>query len=83
MVRGHKSRAIGWLRDVLDAGAVALARLEPADFESARRICERFADKDWSFTDCTSYVVMQRLGIVTEFAFDEHFRQFGICTVVP
>jgi predicted nucleic acid-binding protein len=43
----------------------------------------RFADKDWSFTDCTSCVVMQKLGITTACSFDHHFRQFGTVSVVP
>jgi hypothetical protein len=30
-----------------------------------------------------SYLVIQRRGIRTAFAFDEHVRQFGIVTVVP
>jgi hypothetical protein len=38
---------------------------------------------DGSFTDCVSYLVIQRRGIRTAFAFDEHSRQFGIVTVVP
>ena len=42
-----------------------------------------YADKDWSFTDCTSKVVIDSLGITTAFSFDQHFRQFGTVTVVP
>ncbi len=34
-------------------------------------------DKFWSFTDCVSYVVMQRLGVYEAFAFDHHFEQMG------
>jgi predicted nucleic acid-binding protein len=34
-------------------------------------------DKDFSYTDCTSFAVMQLLGLDTAFAFDQHFRQFG------
>ena len=45
-------------------------------------ICQ-FDDKQWSFTDCTSRVVIDRLSLPTAFAFDEHFRQFGNVTVVP
>ena len=40
-------------------------------------------DKGWSFTDCVSRAVIDRLGIVTACAFDVHFRQFGSLNVVP
>lgn len=41
-------------------------------------IFERFnVDKRWSFTDCTSYAAMKRLGIQEVFAFDHHFEQMG------
>jgi len=35
------------------------------------------ADKQWSFTDCVSYVVMKRRGNGEAFAFDHHFEQMG------
>lgn len=35
------------------------------------------ADKRWSFTDCTSYVVMKQFDITEAFAFDRHFAQMG------
>ncbi len=37
----------------------------------------------WSFTDCTSKIVIDDLEIRTAVALDEHFRQFGNVTVVP
>lgn len=49
----------------------------------AREVFERYADKQWSFTDCVSYAVIERLGIKQTFAFDRRFRQFGIVDVVP
>ena len=39
--------------------------------------------KGWSFTDCTSKVIMERLNISTAFSFDEHFEQFGSVIRVP
>jgi len=42
-----------------------------------------FSDKEWSFTDCSSKVVMEKLGIIRAFAFDIHFKQFGTIVVVP
>jgi predicted nucleic acid-binding protein len=36
----------------------------------------------WSFTDCTSKIIVDDLDIETVATFDSHFHQFGI-TVVP
>jgi predicted nucleic acid-binding protein len=53
------------------------------DIRAAWDVFRRYADKEWSFTDCTSKVVMDRLQITTAFAFDKHFHQFGGIIVVP
>jgi predicted nucleic acid-binding protein len=34
-------------------------------------------DKRYSFTDCTSFVLMKKMGIRHYIAFDERFRQAG------
>ena len=57
--------------------------LNEADIRAAWRVFVRFADKDWSFTDCTSMVLCERLAITSAFAFDTHFRQFGSLSVWP
>lgn len=44
---------------------------------------QQFADKNWSFTDCASKVVMEKLELIQAFSFDRHFRQFGSISVVP
>jgi hypothetical protein len=45
--------------------------------EKARRMFFRYRDKDYSFTDCTSLVVMQELKLRQALTTDEHFRQMG------
>jgi len=41
-------------------------------------VFQRFnVDKQWSFTDCVSYVVMKQCGITEVFAFDDDFAQMG------
>jgi predicted nucleic acid-binding protein len=82
-VRGNVERATR-VGKALFAGE--LAQIEwvlQADVEQAWLIFDRYRDKEWSFTDCVSFVMMQRLGIKQAFAFDEHFRQFGTVTVSP
>ena len=38
---------------------------------------ESRADKDWSLTDCVSFVVMQREGVIEVLSGDRHFAQAG------
>jgi predicted nucleic acid-binding protein len=72
------------------AGAVLLAqpvtrleRIEEPDFRAVWEVFQQYTDKGWSFTDCTSRVVMQRLGVTQAFAFDSHFEEFGTVVRVP
>jgi uncharacterized protein len=55
----------------------------PSDVENAWAVFSSYGDKEWSFTDCVSLVVMGRLEIATAVAFDDHFRQFATVVVVP
>ena len=62
----------------LRSGRVALmVAIEPSDLESAWRQFERESDKRYSFTDCTSFAAMRRLGLTTAATLDNHFRQAG------
>ena len=53
-------------------------RITPDDETKAREIIQRYTDKSFSYTDATSFAVMKRLGIKEAFAFDPHFRQYGL-----
>jgi len=56
---------------------LATVRISEAIEESAWDIFVRYEDKDFSYTDCTSFVVMKQLDMATAFVFDRHFDQFG------
>ncbi|MCL1893768.1 MAG: PIN domain-containing protein [Holophagaceae bacterium] len=43
----------------------------------ARDIFRRYSDQKFSFTDCTSFVLMKKHGISEVFAFDAHFETLG------
>lgn len=52
----------------------------------AIRLFTARADKDWSLTDCLSFVVMERKSIREALTADNHFEQAGfhaILTAIP
>ena len=57
--------------------------LSRADQRAAWQLFKRYSDKEFSFTDCTSFVVMERLGLTHAFVFDEDFSQTGQFVCVP
>lgn len=66
----HAARAFwGGLREM----AVPILCLQPVDLEAAWHIAGAYPDQTFSFTDCTTFAIMERLGITHAFAFDSHF----------
>lgn len=59
----------GWIREA----RLPLFTVELADLEAAWHIAQAFPDQPFSFVDCTSFALMERLGIHEAFAFDAHF----------
>ena len=82
-IRREYGRAIRLGEDLLDEKMAQLEWVLPIDVRTAWLTFSQFRDKGWSFTDCVSKAVMERLNIQTAFAFDEHFRQFGSVSVAP
>ena len=63
---------------VLGLGKWTIERVSAVRFAKAQDVFHKFnKDKKWSFTDCTSYVVMKELKINTVFTFDQNFIQMG------
>ena len=64
-------------RAILESKNLRLVRVESPAFEAAWKLFVRRSDKRWSFTDCTSFVLMENLGIRKALTFDANFRQAG------
>lgn len=45
--------------------------------EEAFAIFKKYTDKDFSFTDCTSFATMKHLNLNAAFTFDKHFKHIG------
>jgi predicted nucleic acid-binding protein len=60
---------------LLHKGGARIERVNEGNFIRVWEVFQQYRDKEWSFTDCTSKVVMARLSITYAFAFDSHFEQ--------
>jgi uncharacterized protein len=57
--------------------AVVVLGCEPDLFDRGLVLYAARPDKDWSLTDCISFVVMQERGITDALTGDHHFEQAG------
>lgn len=87
--------AISLVRMVLDAPAATrfaqaalgskslrIVWIDARRFRAAVEMMLQYSEKKWSLTDCTSFLVMQNLGIQKAFGFDRGFEQAGF-TLFP
>jgi uncharacterized protein len=78
---GHR-RALTVGQTLLDPRLVELLHVNPADERAAWGLFGRRGDNSYSFTDCTSFVVMRRQRLERAIALDAHFAQEGF-VVLP
>ncbi|MEN9223107.1 MAG: PIN domain-containing protein [Thermostichus sp. BF3_bins_97] len=82
-MRHEKQRAIALGNAFFSGNLTIVHYITESEINQAWQVFHQFSDKNWSFTDCTSKVVMEGLKVSQAFAFDHHFRQFGSINVVP
>jgi predicted nucleic acid-binding protein len=76
---GHK-RAVefgGEIKLLQEMEKIRIIHINQDILGEAWGIFEKYSDKDFSFTDCTSFAAMEMLGISEAFSFDKHFEQYG------
>ena len=52
-------------------------------FNAARDFLLRHNDHDYSFTDCTSFVIMRETQVTHALTTDKHFREAGFTPLLP
>jgi predicted nucleic acid-binding protein len=71
-----------WWDQVDGSSRLRWEGIDPARAEKARTWFFQWKDKDFSFTDCTSFIVMKELRIRRALTTDGHFRQAGF-EIIP
>jgi uncharacterized protein len=62
---------------ILAAQHIKFIRVDEAVWQAAWEMFQVYDDKEWAFTDCTSFVLMRQLRLWQAFSFDQHFVQAG------
>jgi len=68
----------GQLDTMIQTGVLHVVWVTEDVATEAWKVFEKYnVDKEWSFTDCVSNVVMKQREITEAFTFDHHFEQMG------
>jgi uncharacterized protein len=60
--------------DGLASEVLTVVGITAEDFRRGREIAQAWSEQTFSIVDCTSFALIERLGIRRAFAFDRHFR---------
>jgi uncharacterized protein len=71
--RGSYATAIKFMEQ-MDKCLINILRVTEDIEESAKALFKKFDDKRLSYTDCTSFALINQFNIEAVFAFDEHFK---------
>lgn len=76
---GH-TYAVSFLDTLRTSQQIELIYLTPSRLAETIKLFRNRPDKGWSFTDCSSFVLMHEYQIQVSFTFDDHFQQAGFQT---
>lgn len=81
MRSGRHEVAVRAGRAIADSDSLKMIHVEPPMFEAAWALFQERGDKRWSFTDCTSFVLMEELDIRRALTFGRNFREAGFASL--
>jgi predicted nucleic acid-binding protein len=75
--RGHHAKAVQVGNNLLASTSVEMVHVDEALFYEGWQYFQQHRDKDYSLTDCISFILMKRRSAQTAFTFDGHFVHAG------
>jgi predicted nucleic acid-binding protein len=76
-VRQHGKLVAALFEVIFSSKACRVEWMDHDRFAQTLRFFNKHEDKDWSFTDCFSFLLMKEQKITQALTKDEHFRQAG------
>jgi len=81
MKTGHFA-AVDFGERIRIARTVQTIRITENIEKDAWELFKQYSDKNFSFTDCTSFIVMRQLNLLEAFTSDHHFEQMGFTVLL-
>jgi predicted nucleic acid-binding protein len=72
-----RRRFVPFVRDLRDDPQIEIVPPAGDDFEAALHLYHRRPDKNWSMTDCISFITMRARRLTEALTTDHHFTQAG------
>lgn len=73
----YRKSIIRFLDTIFSSRSVTILTVTPAHFLRAYQLYKSRPDKEWGFTDCTSFILMEEQRLREAFTSDYHFQQAG------
>lgn len=81
--RGGTNAALRVLDLIEQSVAFRVERIDAGRFDATKSFYRKHADRDYSFADCASFVVMRELGLRQALTTDRHFPEAGFEALLP
>jgi len=65
------------------SSGIRIEWIDPVRFERTKTFFRKHADHSYSFTDCTSFVIMRELRVTDALTTDGHFAEAGFRALLP
>ena len=75
--RRNLTSALAFIDKIQSSNSVRIAWVDESLFRKSLDLFRESEIKIWSFTDCTSFALMNQLSVTEAFAFDTHFEEAG------
>ena len=75
--RVSHAAAVAFWETTLQSALVEIAPVDRELLDAAWSLFKKYADQDFSLTDCTSFALMHARHMQRAFTFDHHFRHIG------
>jgi predicted nucleic acid-binding protein len=77
-----RSHAVKLINSIRETDSIEVVEIDKEILDNAWNMYSTRTDKEWSLTDCVSFVVMGKHGIREAFTNDRHFEQAGFDVLI-